>query len=513
MDCNVRNTTQFETRNIINHKPIAALMADSTLKQRAFKGMLWSFSENSLRQLIQFIVGVVLARILSPREFGLVGMLTFFIALSTVFIEGGFGQALIRKEEASRSDCSTVFYFNLGVAFICYSLLFTGANLIASFFNEPALAGLLRVLGLVLFFNSLGLIQTTILTREVDFKTQAKVTLVASVISGVISIFAAVMGMGVWSLVIKTLLFSAVQATMLWFLNPWRPSLEFDVHAFKEMGAFGSKLLASSTLSVAYLNIFYLVIGKFFSAAELGFYTRADQFKKLVSQNVSTTVQRVSYPVLSTLQSDIPRLKQGYKKAIKSTTFITLPLLAGMAAVAEPLIVVLIGEKWLPSVPLLQLLCLVGAFHPLHALNLNVLKVLGRSDLYLKLEIIKKLLVIPVIAIGIQWGITGLIIALLVQTSIAYLINSYYTKILIGYAVSEQIIDILPAVASALSMSGIVALLGRLMEAQMPVELAVLVTTGALFYYLIARLFKMDSLTEITSGLLMLFNNRNVTST
>jgi O-antigen/teichoic acid export membrane protein len=277
--------------------------------------------------------------------------------------------------------------------------------------------------------------------------------------------------------------------------------MQFSWDSFKDLGAFGSRLFASSILDVAYKNVYYMVIGRYFSATDLGFYARADQFKNLLSQNITSTLQRVIYPVLSSLQDDVTRLRAGYQKAIKTTTFVSFPLLAGMAVIAEPLIVLLIGRKWLPVVPLLRMLCFVGAFHPLHALNLSVLKVLGRSDLHLRLELIKKLMVVPVIIVGIQWGLEGLIYGLMFQTVVAYVVNSFYTKRLIDYPPLKQIMDVLPAACAALLMSTLVFGMDVILDLRSMIELPILVVAGAILYYLIGRVMRLDALDEIEEGL------------
>lgn len=424
-----------------------------SLKQKTITGLLWSFIDSFANQGVQFVVGIILARILSPREFGLIGILTIFIAISQSFIDSGFSSALIRKKKCTQTDYSTIFYFNLGIGILFYFILFFAAGAISSFFKEPQLEMLLKVLGLGLILNALGIIQRTILTKNINFKLQTKVSLVASIGSGGTAIAMALLDYGVWSLVALTLTRFGLTSLFLWIWAKWKPLLVFSKKSFKELFAFGSKLLVSGLIDTTYRNIYYLIIGKYFSAVELGYYTRADQFRALPSQNLTGIISRVSYPVLASIQDDIPKLKAAYKKIIRSTMFVTFILMLGMAAVAKPMVLTLIGDKWLPAVIYLQMLCFVGIFYPLHALNLNMLQVQGRSDLFLRLEIIKKILAVPTIIIGILFGIKIMILGMMVNTLIAYYLNSYWSGRMLGYSFFQQVKDILPAFAIAAIMS------------------------------------------------------------
>jgi O-antigen/teichoic acid export membrane protein len=427
-----------------------------TLKQITITGLLWSFIDSFASLGISFIVGIFLARILSPKEFGLIGMLAIFIAISQSFIDSGFSQALIRKQNCTQEDYSTVFYFNIVVGALFYVLLFLFSKSIGIFFHEPILKELLRVLGLGLIVNSFTIIQSALLSKRIDFKLQAKISVTSSVVSGIISIYMALTGWGVWSLVALTLVRNTINSFLLWFLSKWYPLWCFSLKSFKELFSFGSRLLLSGLLETLYKNVYYLVIGKYFTAAELGYYTRADQFQALPSVNLQRIIGRVSYPVLLTIQDDIPRLREAYKKIIRSTMFIAFVLMLGMAAIARPMILTLIGEKWEPSIIYLQMLCLIGMLYPLHALNLNMLNVQGRSDLFLRLEIIKKIIAIPTIVIGIFFGIKSMIMGIFVMSLFAYYLNSYYSGKLIGYPIIEQIKDILPSFIISFFMAAVV---------------------------------------------------------
>jgi len=297
-------------------------------------------------------------------------------------------------------------------------------------------------------------------------------------------------GFGVWSLIALQLSLQAITSFLLWLWNRWRPRLIFSIESFKELFSFGSKLLVSGLIDTTFRNIYYLVIGKFFSAQDLGFYTRAQAFSNLPSKNLNGIINRVSYPVLAEIQDDIPRLRMNYQKLIQSTMFITFTLMLGMAAVAKPMVLTLIGEKWLPSVVYLQLLCFVWMFYPLHALNLNMLQVEGRSDLLLRLEIIKKVLAVPTIIIGIFWGIKIMIAGMIMNSIIAYFLNSYWSGRHIGYSSWQQIKDILPSFSLAIFMAGIVFLVGYLLPLSSLLKLIIQIITGAIIILVSSELFK-----------------------
>ncbi len=454
---------------------------------------MWSFIDSFTQKGITFIIGIILARLLLPSEFGLIGMISIFIAISASFINSGFGAALIRKKECTDKDYSTVFYYNLAVGILFYWVMFFSAPAISRFFNEPQLIGLVQVMGVVLIIDSFTIIQSTILTKRIDFKLQTKISVIASIVSGAVGILLAFRGFGVWSLVFRQISQRAINSFFLWLWNRWRPLLVFSKTSFTELFSFGYKLLISGLIDTLYRNIYLLIIGKYFSAQALGFYTRADQFKKLPAENIMQIVGRVSYPVLAQMQEDKVALKRNYKKIIKGTMLITFVLMMGMAAVAEPMIITLIGEPWRPSIVYLQLLCFVGMMYPLHALNLNMLNVQGRSDLFLKLEIIKKILAVPVIIIGVLFGIKAMIMGMIVNTQIAYFLNSYWSGRFIDYPMLEQIRDIMPSFILAISMASIVAVIGYFLPFGYPATLMIQVVSGAALVFAIAEITRLEA--------------------
>lgn len=415
-----------------------------SLKNKTVKGVGWSFIDNLSSSGITFLVGLVLARLLTPSEYGIMAILTIFIAVSNSIVDSGFSNALIRKTDARRVDYNTVFLFNLLVSGLLYVVLFLAAPSISRFFKEPLLVEVMRVIGWVLVINALAIIPRTLFVKEVNFKTQTKISLIASISSGVIGIGMALAGLGVWSLVGQQLSRQLLNTLFLWIYCTWRPAWEFSMQSFKELFGFGSKILLSGLLNTIFNEIYSLVIGRCYTSAQLGQYTRANQFNQIFSSNLTTVIQRVSYPVLSSIQDESERLREAYRKVIKSTMLISFACMLGLAAVARPLIIILIGEKWLPAVGFLQIICFSGMLYPLHAINLNILQVKGRSDLFLRLEIIKKIIAVGPLVLGVLYSIEYMLWGSVCTSLIAYFLNSYYSADLIDYPTKEQIKDILP---------------------------------------------------------------------
>lgn len=463
----------------------------TSLKTKTISGLFWSFIDNFSRYGLTFIIGIILARLLSPSDFGIIGMLSIFFAVSTTFIDSGFSMALIRKQNTTDTDLSSVFYFNIILGVLFYMILFLSAGLISDFFNEPKLVLFVRILGIGVIIGSFSSIQQTILTKEINFKLQTKISIISTLVSGIVGISLAYGGYGVWSLVIKSLIGQFVISLLLWTWNKWKPKLVFSVKKLKEMFSFGYKLMLSGLLNTIFQNIYYLIIGKYFSATDLGYYTRADQFNKLPSQNITSVIQRVSYPVLSEIQNDNLRLAIVYKKIIKSTMLISFVSMFMMISVAKPLILTLLGEKWLPSVTYLQLLGFVGMLYPLNAINLNMLNVQGRSDLFLRLEIIKKIMVVPVIMIGIYWGIHTMILGMIINSIIAYFLNSYFSGKYIKYSSIKQLRDILPSFLLAFFIGCIVYLIGIFLILPSYLILIIQLIVGGGFFFILGEVFQM----------------------
>lgn len=428
-------------------------MPKESLKNKTVKGMGWSAVENVTRTGVAFVVSIILARLLSPEEYGLIGILAIFIAIFNAIVDSGFTNALIRNQNATDTDYSTVFYTNLVLSFFLAATLICCAKPIANFFERPELIPLTRVMSSVVVINAFAIVQRARTTKAIDFKTQTKITFISSIGSGVIGIVMAYVGYGVWALVGQQISNQLFTTLFFWIYNKWMPKLVFSRQSFKKMWHFGSKILASSLIATTWKEIYQVVIGKCYSPVTLGLYTRAKHFADLCSTNLTIVVQRVSYPVLSSVQDDKARLKNGYKRIIKVTMLITFTLMLGLAAVAKPMILTLIGEQWLACVPFLQIICLQMMLYPLHAINLNMLQVQGRSDLFLKLEIIKKVIAIGPLLLGIFVDIYWMLAGSVLTGLIAYYLNAYYSGPFLNYSIKEQVKDILPSFGVAVAMA------------------------------------------------------------
>ena len=473
-------------------------MAES-LKNKTVKGTIWSTLERFSVQGIQFIVMIIMARILTPEDYGLVGMLAIFIAVSQSLIDSGFSQALIRKQDRSEIDNSTVFYFNIGVGAILYLILFFSAPFIASFYNEPQLVPITRIIGLSLVFNSLVVVQRALLTINLDFKTQAKASFVGVIISGAIGITMAYTGFGVWAIVWQQISNLAAVTVLLWILSRWKPTWAYSWKSFRELFSFGSKLLASGLLDTIFRNLYLIVIGKFFKASDLGYYTRAHQFTDFASSNITGIIQRVTYPVLCTIQDDDARLSDVYRRLLRTSAFIIFPLMTGMAAVARPMVISFLTEKWLFSAVLIQILCFSQMWYPVHAINLNLLQVKGRSDLFLKLEIIKKALTVIVLCITLPMGLIPLCIGTIFSSIIGLIINTYYTGKLIHLGFFKQMKDLLPTLLLSLAVGGIVYITITYIPLNSWIALSVGVIEGILMYMGLAKILRFSEFNELLS--------------
>lgn len=471
----------------------------SSVKRKTISGLIWSFTDLMANQGIQFILQIILARLLLPEHFGLIAMISVIIAISNSIIDSGFTQGLIREKKPTQEDYSTVFYFNLFMALAIYIVIYISAGVISDFFRETRLIPILKVLSLVLIINSFGIIQRVILIKNVDFRTQTKINVVAGVLSGIIALIYAVKGYGVWSLVIRTLTMQFIQTLLLWFSNKWVPSLIFSLDSFKRLFGFGSKLLVSGLIDTIYNNIYSIIIGKLFSSAELGYYTNAVKLRDVASQSITTSIQRVTYPVLSGMQENEENLKYGFRKIIRTASFINFPIMLGLSAISNPLIYLFFGNKWADSILYFQLLCVVGMLYPLHAINLNVLQVKGRSDLFLFLEIIKKavLTVLIILSLWFHLGILGLIWAAILSSFVSLFINTYFSAKEISYSAKEQIKDLIPIFIISIIMSIVVCLIGMILPVNNLSKIIIQVFIGISFYIVISKLAGVKELMTI----------------
>ena len=430
-------------------------MAEQGLKDKAVKGTFWSATDAVLGKGVTFIVGIVLARLLSPEEYGLIGIVTIFTTVLLGIVDSGFSNSLIRKREVDDNDYNTLFLFNLVVSVVLFVLLFFGAPWIAAFFERPQLVALVRVMGLLLILQALSIVQDTQLKRRIDFKTRTKASFIAAISSGVIGIVMAFMGYGVWSLAGQQLSRQLVYSVCLWVFNKWWPKLKFSITSLRYMWGFGWKLLVSGLLNNIWLELKKVVVSKFYSPATLGQYSKAGEFAQLFSANFTTIIQRVTYPVLAQVQNDKTRMVGAYRQVIKTTMFVSTICMFSLGAVSEPLIYCLIGPQWHIAATFLPLVCIYRSMYPLQAINLNMIQVQGRTDRFLYLEIIKKIILLGPLFVGAFIGIYWMLICSVLTSVICFFLNSFYSGKDLGYTSWMQLKDVAPSygVATAVAIS------------------------------------------------------------
>ena len=473
-------------------------VSKQSLKEKATTGFIWNAAERFSVTFGQFVIGIVLARLLMPEDFGLIGMLSIFIAISQVFIQSGMGKGLIQKQDRTDKDYSTVFIFNLVVSTVCYGILFVTAPLIAEFYEMPTLIPLTRVLGLNLIINALAVVQRTKLEIDVDFKTLAKVNVVALFIGGGLGISAALYDYGVWALVIKTITISVVTVAGLWSIGNWSLSLVFSVESFKKLFGYGSKLLAAGIYAKSLQEIYNLVIGKAYTASELGFFVQAKTLSNKPASLLHSVLQKVSFPIFTSLQHDEKKMVHVFRRMIKMSAFITFPAMTLLAILAEPIILLLLTDKWLPAVPLLQWLCFAKIMFPIGAINLNMLNAIGRSDLFLKVDLSKFPLIIGALIITIPISVEAVVIGQFVTAMISYFINAYMPGRLFGYGALEQIRDIIPMIMNTIFMAFFTLLSIYFISGDLS-KIIVGITVASFSYLLLSYMLKLNELNEIVN--------------
>lgn len=421
-----------------------------SLAKKALTGLVWTFAQQFGTQFISFVASIILARVLLPEEFGLIGMLAIFMAIGNVLINGGLTTSLIRTENPDQRDYSTVFFINLTGSCIVYLILFFSAPLIAGFFRQPTLTSITRVYTLGFMINAFSSVQLTRLTKLMDFKTELTVQLPSLIVSSLVGICLAWLGWGVWSLVWMYLCQALLLAIQLWLRTGWRPDFIFDKSRFKTHFNFGYKLMLSGLIDAVYSNAYNIIIGRIYPAAQLGYYTRAMGVRQLPVQNLSAALNKVTFPVFSSIQNDNERLRVAYKKIMQQVVFWIAPSLVVLGILAKPLFVVLFTDKWLPAVPYFQILCIPGILYPLHAYNLNILNVKGRSDLFFKLELVKRAFITVGIIVSIPFGMYGLLYFQVISSFFAYFVNSWFSGKMINYGIKDQARDILPIILLSL---------------------------------------------------------------
>lgn len=454
---------------------------------RNARSFFWNLSENLATQLIQFTIGIIMARILMPADYGLVGILYVYTAICTTVTNGGFSAALIQNTERNESDYSTVFFFNMGVSVALALLLWTLSPLLASFYGQPLLEGLTKVMALPIVINALNLVQRTRLTIQLDFKLLAKIGVVAAVVQGTTGVAMAYSGCGVWSIAWAQVAGAATSCLLCWLWSGWRPQSRFSAPAFKRMFSYGSKLLTSSLIDTVWNNIYPLIIGKFYPPASLGFFTRAHGYAALPATTITDVVSRVTFPILSEMQAGRQQLHQSYNQMLLLTAFFMFPLMVGIATLADPLIRLMLTDKWVGCVPYLQILCLAMMLYPVHALNLTLLKVTGRSDLFLRLELWKKGLGIIVLAATLPLGVKAMCWGMLLLSVVSLLFNTHYTGKFLQLGIFAQIKFCLP-IAGIAALSAACAYGTTRLTTELWLQLLGGAMAGAIAYCLFSRL-------------------------
>lgn len=471
-------------------------MVEQGLKDKTVKGTFWSAADAFLGQGVTFIVGIVLARLLSPEVYGLIGIVTIFTTVLLGIVDSGFSSSLIRKQKVTDEDYCTLFFFNLAISLVMYGLLFIAAPYIAKFFERPQLVSLVRVMGLLLILQALSIVQMTKLSRNIDFKTKTKASLIASVISGMVGIGMAFSGFGVWSLVGQQLTRQLLYSVCLWFFNRWWPKLRFSTETLKYMWGFGWKILLSGLLNNIWAELKKVVVSKFYSPAILGQYSKAGEYAKIFSSNFTSIIQRVTYPALAQVQDDKTRMMSAYRRVIKTTVFVTAVCMFSIGAVSESLLYCLIGPKWHIAATFLPLICIYRSMYPLQAINLNMLQVQGRTGIFLYLEIIKKIILIGPLFVGAFVGIYWMLFCSIFTSIIIFFLNSYYTGKDLGYSSWMQLKDVAPSYGVATAVALSVFFLKYLPLSNwiiLPIQLVV----GAVVFFTVCKTFKLPEYNEV----------------
>ena len=472
-------------------------MAES-LKNQTISGLKWSAIDRFSAQGVQFVIQIILARLLLPSDYGIIAMLAIFIAISQTFVDSGFSVALIRKLDRDKDDYTTVFLFNIGIGLFFYGILYFSSPLIADFYNIPLLSPITKLLGLSVFLNSLCIVQQAILTVRIDFKTQTYISLSTILISGIIAVYMASVGFGAWALAWQVVIAAFLRTVLYWLVVRWKPDGRFTKKSFKSLFGFGSKLLASGLLETIYNNIYLIVIGKLYDSSSLGLYSRAKGLSGYPSSSITGIIQRVTFPVLSKMQNEDERLRINYRKLLRLSAFIIFPMMIGLSAIADPLIRILLTDKWEGSIILLQILCFSMMWYPVHAINLNLLQVKGRSDLFLKLEIYKKIMTTVTLLVTLPFGIEIMCYGQVLNSLLSLAINTYYTGQLINVGFFKQMKDLIPIIVRCLIMYALIVLMNTVIENNI-VKISLDILVAVLLYIGLSYISKGEELHELIS--------------
>ncbi len=468
----------------------------NNMKQKVLSGLVWRYGERVCAQGVSFIVGLILARLLSPEDYGVLALLTIFITISNVIITGGFGAALVQKKNADQKDFSTIFYFNTALSIVVYICLFFVAPYIAKFYKAPLMIPTFRVLALSVVIGAVNTIQHAYVQKSMRFKNFFFSTIIGTVISAFVGIIMAYKGFGVWALIAQHLTNQIIDTCVLWFTVRWRPTLEFSLERWKGLFSFGWKMLCTSIIGAVYNNIYSLTIGKTYDANTVGYYNRGKQWPNMIIVNIDSSINQVLLPAYSQVQDNKKMLKAMMRRAITTSTYLIIPAMVGLAVVAKPLTIIAIGEKWLPSVPFIRFCCFTFAFWPIHTANLQAIKAVGRSDLFLKMEIIKKIIGITTLIITLPFGIYVMMVGSCFIAVISSIINTFPNKKLFGYSYLEQMKDILPSIIASVIMGAVVLLIGCI-DINIYLMLVVQVLVGVIVYFGVSYLMKIEALNYI----------------
>ena len=463
---------------------------------KVFSNFIWRFAERCGAQLVTFIVSIVLARILTPSDYGTIALVTVFTTILQVFIDSGLSTALIQKKDADDLDFSSVFYFNFVICIILYLIMFVSAPLIANFYKDSSLVSIVRIISLTLIISGVKGVQQSYVSRHMLFKRFFFSTLGGTIFSAVLGIIMAYAGFGVWAIVFQQLSNNAIDTLILWITVKWRPIKKFSWSRLKNLLSFGWKMLASSLLDTVYNNLRNMIIGKLYTSADLAFYNQGDKFPKLIVTNINTSIDSVLLPTMSNEQDNHVRVKDMTRRAIKISTYIMAPLMIGLAFCAKPIVQIVLTDKWLPCVPYLQIFCISYLFWPIHTANLNAIKAMGRSDLFLKLEVIKKFIGMILLLITMNISVMAMAYSLLISGLISQVINSWPNRYLLKYSYIDQIKDILPNIVMALIMGVFVYFINYL-NLSVLVSLMVQIILGGIIYLVLSIFTKNDSFTYL----------------
>ena len=462
------------------------------MNRRIGIGVLWNLTNAFATRGASIVFTMFLARLLAPEAFGLIAMATVVFELANVFVQSGLGQALIRSKSVSHLDLSTVFFTNIGLSCVAYISVYVTAPLVADFYDQPELVLIVQAMGVVVLLNASTVVQVAVLSRKMDFKTQMKANTLGMMVSGVLAVAAAYQGFGVWSLVVQVLAAAFTSSAVLWLMSSWRPAMQFSAESFRRLFHFGANLLLEGVLGALYQNSYVLVIGRFFSAEVTGLYFFAKKASDLISRQLTQAVQQATFPALATLQDNNAILRHKYRQIIQLMMFVIAPVMLMLAALAAPLFRLLFDERWQGAVPYLQLLCVVGVLFPLHAMNVNILNVKGRSDLVLKVGLVKKIVNIALLFATLPFGVLAIVASQVVGSLLALIPNAYYSAKLIDYSIKEQIRDVIRPILASLFAAGLSASYMLEDEGSIAVSLLLSCVVGGVCFLIMSILLRVE---------------------